>query len=71
MTTTTKVKKATVEYQHDLGKVNGKVAYIVRWESNCIGKSRNETGIKGQIFLDRGKTIQEFEKRGYEMKYIN
>jgi len=65
------MKKATVEYQHDLGKVNGKVAYIMRWESDCIGKRKDETGTKGQIFLDRGETIQDFAKRGYEIEYIN
>lgn len=65
------MKKATVEYQYDLGKVNGKVAYIVRWKSDCIGKRRDETGIKGQIFLDRGETIEDFKKAGYEIEYIN
>ena len=65
------MKKATVEYQHDLGKVNGKVAYIMRWESDCMGKHKDEKGIKGQIFLDRGETIQNFIKSGYEIEYIN
>ena len=65
------MKKATVEYQQDLGKVNGKVAYIMRWESDCIGKRKDEKGIKGQIFLDRGETIQNFIKSGYEIEYIN
>ena len=65
------MKKAIVEYHNDLGKVNGKVAYIIRWESDCIGKNRNEKGTKGQIFLDRGETIQNFIKSGYEIEYIN
>ena len=65
------MKKAIVEYHNDLGKVNGKVAYIIRWESDCIGKNRNEKGTKGQIFLDRGEKIQDFIKRGYEIEYIN
>lgn len=65
------MKKAIVEYHNDLGKVNGKVAYIIRWESDCIGKNRNEKGTKGQIFLDRGETIQDFIKRDYEIEYVN
>ena len=69
--TTTETKKATVEYQYDLGKVDGKVAYIIRFKGNCIGKSKNEKGIKGQIFLDRGETIEDFKERGYKIEFIN
>jgi len=65
------MKKVYIEYQYDLGKVNGKVAYIMRWEDNNIGTKCNETGMRGQIFLDRGECIKEMEKKGFEPVYTN
>lgn len=60
-----------VEYQYHLGKVNGKVAYIMKWIDNNIGKHCNEKGWRGQIFFDRGEEIRAMEKRGYIIQFIN
>lgn len=65
------MKKATVEYQYNLGKVNGVVAYIIRWECSSTGKRKNDKGIRGQIFLDRGDAIKDFRNSGYEIEYLN
>lgn len=64
-------KLVTVEYQYDSEKVNGKVAYIMRWKDNNIGIKCNESGIRGQIYFDRGESIKRMQNKGYEIKYLN
>jgi len=65
------MKNVYIEYQYQLGRANGKVAYIMRWEDNNIGKKCNETGMRGQIFFDRGERIKQMEKKGFTAVYTN
>lgn len=64
-------KTIAISYQYDLGKVNGKVAYIMYWIDNNVGAKCNETGVRGQIYYDRGDSIKRMENKGYEIKYLN
>lgn len=63
--------KVYVEYQFDLGRVDGDVAYILRWRGDNIGKAKKDKGWKGQIFLDRGDAIKQCEAKGQEIVYLN
>lgn len=64
-------KTVAILYQYDLGKVNGKVAYIMYWIDNNVGAKCNKTGVRGQIYYDRGESIKRMENKGYEIKYLN
>ena len=60
-----------VEYQYQLGRHNGNVAYTMKWMCNNTGKRCNEIGWRGQIFFDRGEQIISMRRLGFNVNYLN
>ncbi len=48
----------------------GRQEFLLEWMNNNVGKSCNETGLRGQISFDKlSEHIEHFKKKGFDVVY--